>query len=55
MAGEVYRAHDTELGLDVAIKVQPGAFTHDPDRRPRFQREARMPASLSHRASREHC
>jgi serine/threonine-protein kinase len=46
--GEVYQAHDTKLGRDVAIKVLPEAFTHDPERLSRFQREAKMLASLNH-------
>jgi serine/threonine protein kinase/Tol biopolymer transport system component len=46
--GEVYRAHDTTLGRDVAIKMLPPAFTSDPDRRARFEREARLLASLNH-------
>jgi Tol biopolymer transport system component len=46
--GEVYQAHDTKLGRDVAIKVLPEAFAHDPDRLTRFQREAKMLASLNH-------
>src|SRR6202521_1544334 len=46
--GEVYQAHDTKLGRDVAIKVLPEAFAHDPDRLSRFQREAKMLAALSH-------
>jgi Tol biopolymer transport system component len=46
--GEVYRARDTRLGRDVALKVLPDAFTADPDRRDRFEREARVLASLSH-------
>jgi serine/threonine protein kinase/Tol biopolymer transport system component len=46
--GEVYRAHDTKLGRDVAIKVLPEAFAHDPERLSRFQREAKMLASLNH-------
>jgi Tol biopolymer transport system component len=46
--GEVYRAHDTKLGRDVAIKVLPEAFAHDSDRLSRFQREAKMLASLNH-------
>src|SRR5882672_7168372 len=46
--GEVYRAHDTKLGRDVAIKVLPEAFAHDPERLARFQREAKMLASLNH-------
>jgi serine/threonine-protein kinase len=46
--GEVYRAHDTKLGRDVAIKVLPEAFAHDPERLSRFQREAKMLAALNH-------
>ncbi len=46
--GEVYRAHDDTLGREVAIKVLPPAFTADPDRRARFEREARMLATLNH-------
>src|SRR6202047_5318250 len=46
--GEVYQAHDTKLGRDVAIKVLPEAFAHDDDRLSRFQREAKMLASLNH-------
>src|SRR3984893_2625731 len=46
--GEVYQAHDTKLGRDVAIKVLPEAFAHDPERLSRFQREAEMLASLNH-------
>jgi eukaryotic-like serine/threonine-protein kinase len=46
--GEVYKAHDTKLGRDVAIKVLPSAFVNDPERLARFQREARMLASLNH-------
>jgi serine/threonine protein kinase len=46
--GEVYRAHDSKLGRDVAIKVLPEAFAHDPERLSRFQREAKMLASLNH-------
>jgi Tol biopolymer transport system component len=46
--GEVYRARDTRLGRDVAIKVLPRAFTADPDRLARFEREARLLASLNH-------
>jgi Tol biopolymer transport system component len=46
--GEVYQAHDTKLGRDVAIKVLPAAFVHDVDRLARFQREARMLAALNH-------
>jgi Tol biopolymer transport system component len=46
--GEVYKAHDTKLGRDVAIKILPEAFAHDPERLSRFQREAKMLASLNH-------
>ena len=46
--GEVYRAHDATLGREVAIKVLPPAFTADPERRARFEREARMLATLNH-------
>src|SRR5271165_5622000 len=46
--GEVYQAHDTKLGRDVAIKVLPEALAHDPDRLSRFQREAKLLASLNH-------
>jgi serine/threonine protein kinase len=46
--GEVYRARDTKLGRDVALKVLPEAFALDPDRLARFQREAEVVASLNH-------
>jgi len=46
--GEVYRAHDTRLGRDVAIKILPEAFAHDADRLARFAREAKTLASLNH-------
>ena len=46
--GEVYRAHDETLGREVAIKVLSPAFTAEPDRRARFEREARMLATLNH-------
>jgi len=46
--GEVYRARDTKLGRDVAIKVLPRAFAEDPQRLARFQREAHVLASLNH-------
>src|SRR5262245_11601047 len=46
--GEVYRARDTRLHRDVAIKVLPDAFAADPDRLARFEREAQLLASLNH-------
>jgi serine/threonine protein kinase/Tol biopolymer transport system component len=46
--GEVYRAHDTRLRRDVALKVLPAAFAQDPDRMARFAREAQMLAALNH-------
>ena len=46
--GEVYRARDTKLDRDVALKVLPDLFTSDPDRLARFEREARVLASLNH-------
>jgi len=46
--GEVYRARDTKLGREVAIKVLPRALTRSADRRARFEREARLLASLNH-------
>ena len=45
--GEVYRARDTRLKREVAIKVLPEAFSRDPDRLARFQREAQVLASLN--------
>jgi serine/threonine protein kinase len=45
--GEVYRARDTKLKRDVAIKVLPEAFARDPERMARFQREAEVLASLN--------
>ncbi len=46
--GEVYRATDTNLSRDVAIKVLPEQFTKDPQRLARFEREAKLLASLNH-------
>jgi Tol biopolymer transport system component len=46
--GEVYRARDTRLGRDVAIKVLPEALAHDADRLRRFEQEARTIAALNH-------
>ena len=46
--GEVYRARDTKLDRHVALKVLPEAFTSDPDRLARFEREAKVLASLNH-------
>src|SRR5450755_1084846 len=46
--GEVYRARDTKLKRDVAIKVLPEAFARDPERMARFHREAEVLASLNH-------
>ena len=46
--GEVYRAKDTKLGREVAIKVLPEALTQDPERLARFQREATLLAALNH-------
>ncbi len=46
--GQVYRARDTKLDRDVALKVLPQAFTDDPDRLARFEREAKVLASLNH-------
>src|SRR5438552_11213278 len=46
--GEVYRARDTKLNRDVAIKILPVAFAQDSDRLARFKREAQVLASLNH-------
>jgi len=46
--GIVYRAEDTTLGRQVAIKVLPEAFATDPERMARFEREAKLLASLNH-------
>src|SRR5437763_51342 len=46
--GDVYQASDSKLGRNVAIKLLPEAVTHDADRTARFEREARVLASLNH-------
>ena len=46
--GQVYQATDTKLDREVALKVLPQAFTDDPDRLARFEREAKVLASLNH-------
>jgi len=46
--GEVYRARDTKLEREVAIKVLPAALAQDPERLARFEREAKVLASLNH-------
>src|SRR5579862_7286331 len=46
--GEVYRARDTKLDREVAIKVLPEAVAHDPERLARFEREAKMLAAMNH-------
>src|SRR5215469_1668190 len=46
--GEVYRARDTKLGRNVALKVLPEAFAKDAERMARFEREAQVLASLNH-------
>ena len=46
--GEVYRARDTKLDRDVALKILPDAFVDDAERLARFQREAKVLASLNH-------
>ena len=46
--GEVYRATDTTLGRDVALKILPTSFTSDPERVARFRREAQVLSAASH-------
>src|SRR5713101_4268619 len=46
--GQVFRARDTKLNRDVALKILPDAFANDPDRLARFTREAQMLAALNH-------
>jgi eukaryotic-like serine/threonine-protein kinase len=46
--GDVYRANDSKLGRQVALKLLPDAFAHDAERHARFEREARVLASLNH-------
>jgi eukaryotic-like serine/threonine-protein kinase len=46
--GEVYRAHDTRLGREVAVKVLPESLSRDADRLRRFETEARAVAALNH-------
>ncbi len=46
--GQVYRARDTQLNRDVELKILPDAFVNDPERLARFQREAKVLASLNH-------
>ena len=46
--GEVYRAKDTKLDREVAIKVLPAGLARDPERLARFEREAKVLASLNH-------
>ena len=46
--GEVYRARDTELQREIALKILPEALASDPDRLRRFEREAKVTAALSH-------
>jgi len=49
--GEVYRVRDSRLGRDVAVKLLPRRVAHDPERRARFEREARTISALNHPTS----
>jgi len=51
--GEVYRARDTKLDRDVAIKILPESFAHDAERAARFEREAKVLAALNHQGGRD--
>jgi serine/threonine protein kinase len=51
--GEVYKARDTRLNRDVAVKVLPAAFSSDPERLQRFEQEARAAAALNHYGRRQ--
>ena len=53
--GEVYRARDTKLGREVAIKVLPETLSQDKERLARFEREAKLLASLNHPNIATHC
>ena len=46
--GEVFRARDTKLGREVAVKILPASMARDPERLARFEREAKVLASLNH-------
>ena len=52
--GQVYQATDTHLDREVALKILPDAFADDPDRLARFEREAKVLASLNHPDIRDH-
>ena len=51
--GEVYRARDTKLGRELAIKILPASVSADPDRRQRFEQEARSASALNHPRDRD--
>jgi len=53
--GEVFRARDTTLDREVAVKVLPAAFSDDPERVARFEREATTLAKLQHKIGRASC